>query len=700
MKNKLVLLFSLLLPSFALAQNEIEQDTISKKIEEIVIKNDKKSITNKNGNLKIDVANSILKSVPNAIDLLSKLPNVIIGTNKETISVVGKGNPLLYIDNQKVSINDLNTLSVDEIKSIEIINNPSAKYEAEGRVVILITRKLSKKEGFKIDFTETISIKKRFNNYLGISASIKKKKLEIKGNFNYNQLNIWERHDIKYEIPKANIISNYDVEAYTKRPQFIFGSGLFYKINEDDYFSISGNARIQKDVFGINTKTFNKQDNIENTILTQSNNVNNRVYLNSFANYSKKIKSINAQWFSGFQFSNFNQETVTLVKNRYDNNDFERTQNRNQKFDVSVISGRTDLEKTFKNEMKLEVGGLFLSADAKTDLDVLSFNNIASTLSKYNFKEQNISGYSQVSGKIKKLHYSTGFRIENTNIIGKYTNESLPLIKKDYTNFFPKAQLDIPIDSSKTITINYSKSITRPNYSAINQGATYINPYFIYGSNINLNPTIKDEFATNFQYKDKSIRLSYYKNSNPVYGDFIYDNSLNILTFSQKNFDKESGFVIDFTIPFTYKFWTVNNSLSIIFNKIEDQLAIQNKSKPYLYYYTNHLFKLPKEYTVSTTVWGLTTQYEGVYERRQPVFIMDLAISKTFFKKWDCTFGFNDIFKNFVYKENFTINNISSKSNYLSDTHEISFGIRYSFGKIKNSEFSEKNINEDENRIR
>ncbi|WP_329806778.1 outer membrane beta-barrel protein [Flavobacterium facile] len=700
MKNVLKVMFSLILPSLALAQNEIQQDTISKKIEEIVIKNDKKSITNKNGNLKIDVANSILKSVTNAIDLLSKLPNVIIGTNKETISVVGKGNPLLYIDNQKVSINDLNTLSVDEIKSIEIINNPSAKYEAEGRVVILITRKLSKKEGFKIDITETTSIKKRFNNYLGINASIKKKKLEIKGNFNYNQLNIWERHDIKYEIPEANIISNYDVEAYTKRPQFIFGSGLFYKINEDDYFSISGNARIQKDVFGINTKTFNKQNNIENTILTRSNNDNNRVYLNSFANYSKKIKSINTQWFSGFQFSNFNQETVTLVKNRYDNNEFERTQNRNQKFDVSVISGRTDLEKTFKNEMKLELGGLFLSADAKTDLDVLSFNNMASTLSKYNFKEQNISGYSQVSGKVKKLQYSAGFRIENTNIIGKYTKESLPLIKKEYTNFFPKAQLDIPIDSSKTITINYSKTITRPNYSATNQGATYINPYFIYGSNINLDPTIKDEVATNFQYKDKSIRLSYYKNSNPVYGDFMYDNSQNILTFSQKNFDKESGFVIDFTIPFTYKFWTVNNSLSFILNKIEDQLAIQNKSKPYLYYYSNHLFKLPKEYTVSTTVWGLTTQYEGVFERRQPEFIMDLAISKTFFKKWDCTFGFNDIFKNFVYKENFTINNISSKSNYLADTHEISFGIRYSFGKIKNSEFSEKNINEDENRIR
>ncbi|OUD27024.1 outer membrane beta-barrel family protein [Flavobacterium psychrophilum] len=700
MKKALIILFGLMISNLALAQNEVKQDTISKKLEEVIIKTEKKLFTNKNGNLKVDVANSILKSVPNTIDLVSKLPNVIIDANKETINIIGKGNPLLYIDNQKVSINDLNALSVDEIKSIEIINNPSAKYEAEGRVVILIARKLSKKEGFKIDLTETASVKKRFNNYVGVNASIKKKKLEIKANFNYNQLTIWEGHDIKYEIPEENIISNYDVEAYTKRPLFIFGSGLFYKINEDDYFSMSGNARVQKDIFGINTKTFNKQNTIENNILTQSSNDNNRVYINLFANYAKKIKSINTQFFSGFQFSNFNQKMVTLVENSYNNISFEQAQNRNQQFNVSVISGRTDLEKTFKNEIKLEIGGLFLNANAQTNSDISNLINLTLATSKYNFKEQNISGYSQVSGKIKKVQYSAGFRIENTNIIGKYTNEILPLIKKDYTNFFPKVQLDIPLDSSKTITLNYAKSIIRPNYSATNQGSTYINPYFIYGSNINLDPTINDEIAANFQYNDKSIRLRYYKNSNPVYGDFKYDNFQNILTFSEKNFDKEMGLEIDFTIPFTYKFWTVNNSLSFILNKIEDKLALQKESKPYMYYYSNHVFKLPKEYTISTTVWGLTTQHEGVFERKQPNFLIDLAISKKFLKQWDCTLSFNDIFKNFVYKENFTVNKVSSKSHYLSDTHEISLAIRYSFGKIKDSEFKEKSINDNENRIR
>ena len=84
---------------------------------------------------------------------------------------------------------------------------------------------------------------------------------------------------------------------------------------------------------------------------------------------------------------------------------------------------------------------------------------------------------------------------------------------------------------------------------------------------------------------------------------------------------------------------------------------------------------IPLKLSESQNYWG-----EGVFERKQPNFIMDLAISKTFLKKWDCTLSFNDVFKNFVYKEDFMVNKISSKSNYLSDTHEISLGIKYSFG--------------------
>jgi len=695
-----IIIICLIISGFGYGQNTTANDSISNKLTEVIVTKEKKMFTNKNGNIKVDVANSILNATPNTIDLLSKLPNITISADKENITVIGKGNPLINIDSQKVGMNDLNTLSVDDIKTIEIINNPSSKYEAEGRAVILITRKFSKKEGSQTTISEVASFKKEFNNYLGINSRFKKNKFEWKANFNYNKLSPWESHRIDYQIPDADVISNYDVAtANTKRKQFIFGGGLFYKINEEDYFSISMNSKLQSEPFDINTTTSNKNGNVENNIVTYSDNKSQKNFINSFVNYSKKIKSIDTQLFTGFQYSNFDQDSKSLAQNNFNDTQFELAQNSNQKFNVAVFSGRVDFEKKFKNEMKLEYGGLYLAAKAKTDFEILNYETNNTISSIYNFKEKNSAGYTQLSGNIKKVGYSTGLRVENTNINGEFKNDNAPLISKNYTDFFPKAQLDIPIDSTKSITVNYSKSISRPNYSSTSQGATYINPYYLYSRNIYLNPTINNQISSSFQYHDKSVKLTYYRNTEPVYSSFTFTNQNKILTFKEINFEKETGFNLEFTLPFTYKIWTSTNSLNCILNKIEDASAEFIFSKPYLYYYSSNEFKLPKGYSFVLAAYGLTDQKVGIFERKA-WFIMNLGVSKSFFTNWNCSFSYNDIFRNTIYKESFTINNISSIARYLVDAHEFSISLKYSFGKIKPTAFIEKNINDNLNRVK
>lgn len=694
----IIIIICLLVSAFGYAQNETPKDSISNKLEEVVIEAKSKTFINKNGNLKIDVPNSIYNSIPNTLDLLSKLPKIIISSDKENISIVGKGTPLIYIDNQKIGINDLNALAVDDIKNIEIIQNPSVKYEAEGRSVILITRKFSKKEGFKTILSETASFKKKYNNYLGFNSSFKKGKLEWKANFNYNKLEPWESHSIDYKITNAAIVSNYDVEAYTKRNQYIFGGGLFYKINEDDYFSFNINSKLQKDTFDINTSTYNKKENVENNVLTFSANDSKKDFVNAFLNYSKKIKAIDTQVFTGFQYSNLNQGLFSEVENNFNDTEFGLAQIRDQKFKVGVFLGRIDIEKKFRNEMKFEVGGLYSSANSKSDFDIFYYESNKNILSHYDFKEQNLAGYSQLSGKINKVDFSVGIRVENTNVNGRFKTDSTPLIDKNYSNFFPKVDFTFPIDSTKSISVNYSKSISRPNYSSLSQGTTYINPYFLYARNINLDPTIVNEISSVFQYHDKSVKLSYYQNSNPVYNSFTYEKEQNIMTFKDVNFDREVGFSADFTLPFSYRFWTTTNSLVFILEKIEDDSALFLSSKPYLYYYSNNEFKLPKGYIFSITGWGLTKQKKGVFERNER-FIIDMALSKTFFKNWNCTLSCNNVFNRNMESEEFVINNVSSKARYLVDWHQISIAVKYSFGKMKDSQFKEKNIN-DSDRIR
>jgi hypothetical protein len=668
-------------------------------LNEIVVKGSKKTFTNSNGNIKVDIANSIFKAIPNPIDLLSKLPSIQISGDKESVTIVGRGNPLIYIDNQRVGINDLNALSVEDIKTIEIIKNPSSKYEAEGRAVILITRKLSKKDRFETNISEVASFKKKFNNYLGINSSFKKNKTEVKANFNYNQLNPWESIGNDFEIPNDNITSSFIAESYSKRRQFILGSGLYHQINENDYFSFNLSGKIQKDNDENITNTFHDQNNVQNNIETLNNNDESRNFLNSFVNYNKKIKPLNINLFTGFQFSTFNQKSNSIIQNNYDNTQFDITQNRNQKFNVNVYSGRTDLEKSFKNEMKWEIGALYLSAEANTDFEVLDFisNNDEST--NYNFREKNIAGYTQLSGKIKKINYLFGLRTENTNIKGKYTVDNFLSIDKNYTNFFPKIQVDIPIDCSKTISLNYAKSISRPNYSSTSQISIYTNPFLVFSRNINLNPTITDEISGTFQYKDKSVKLNFYRSKDPVNFAFSYDSSINLITFNSINYAKESGVNLEFALPFEHKFWSSTNSLNFILNKIEDKSAVFNETKPYVYYYSNHIFELPKEFDFSVTGWGYSERKEGIFKRNS-LFIMNLALSKTLFKNFDCTLSFNDVFRNMNFNEDITINDIFSKGIYYTDTREISLSIRYKFGKVKDSKYQEKVIDENSNRIR
>src|SRR5690606_9682732 len=119
-------------------------------------------ITHKNGNLKVDITNQIFSSIPSPVELLERLPNLQVSPDRESVTVIGKGTPLIYLGNQRISIDELNGLSVNDIATIEIIRNPSSKYEAEGRAVLLITHRSGKTEGILLDLSETLSLKRNF----------------------------------------------------------------------------------------------------------------------------------------------------------------------------------------------------------------------------------------------------------------------------------------------------------------------------------------------------------------------------------------------------------------------------------------------------------------------------------------------------------------------------------------------------------
>ena len=659
----------------------------------------KRMLVSKDGNTLMNVENSPLAFTPDAITLLSQLPTVQVSPDGEAVSVVGKGAPLIYIDNQKVGMEDLKSLSVSDIKTIELINNPSAKYEANGKTVLLVTRKTNKKEGWKAELGETAAYRRYYLNRSVASLSVRKKKLELKGNFQYNQLKTWEGNAFEFQIRDRHIDSKYSVTAVTTRPQFVGEAGAFYQINDGDYISVSANARAQNESFPIYTNSLLKDASREESVSTSTYNKNPNLYYTSKLNYNKKID--NGSLFVGMQQTGFLKDRKTNIYNNYNNTSSVLSQNRVETSNIRVLAVRADIETTFAKQIKLEAGAAATHAASSGFSNVVSYQPVNSVHAIFDYDEKDYAAYAQMSTKLKKSTISGGLRAENTNVTSNFNDNLNPAsIKKNTTQLFPKANLVVPVDSSKSITLKYAKTIERPDYSNANQTAVYINPFFEWSNNINLNPSVTEEAGATFQYNNYSLAMSVYRTRGAVYSNFIYNENDGILRRSELNYDKEYGTQLTLTIPFKYKIWSSTNVMTAMLRTVKDPQAVSSKVRPFVYYYSNNEFKLPRQFVFTLSGWAVTKQYSGAIER-SALFAVDTSLTKTFFKNLNCSIRFTDMFRSLNNNgEKFSVNDVAANGVFSDNRREFAIALKYPIGVLKESRYQNRDIDEQGGRVK
>jgi len=286
-------------------------------LQEVVVVGEKTGFSNQQGTIKLNVQGSIYSSISNTLDLLQKMPGVMISADKESISLFSKGEPLLYLDNQRVSLNDIKSLSIADIKSIEILDNPSAKYESAGRAVIQIFRKNRTQEGYEIQLQEIASYKRFYNNYSHVNANYKKGKIELKGNIGLNNLKPHERNGFDLSILHREINSGYLASAISKKPELIFGGGIYYQINESDYIMINANGRTLWEKYPINTDAYYAEGTRTNHIFTLNKNRQHGLSFTTSGNYLKRMIKQDATLFFGAQYASYKQNLNSEVNNDY-----------------------------------------------------------------------------------------------------------------------------------------------------------------------------------------------------------------------------------------------------------------------------------------------------------------------------------------------------------------------------------------------
>lgn len=668
-------------------------------LDEVEVIAAKPIVTNENGNLKFDIQNPVFSSIPEPMDVLARLPGIQVSPDKESLTILGKGTPLIYRGNQRMSLEEFNSLSVDDINSIEIIKNPSSKYEADGRSILLVTLKVSDTEGAKLNFSETLSFKQNFNNYNSINGSYKKRKLTLKGNFAYNDLQTWESHRFAFEIPKNDIASNYEVLIdKNDRVQINTGGGVFYQFNDTDYLSVNTNVKLQTDSFPIETETYLKQGVQEDFILTKTGNNNRKNFVSANLNYNKKVLST-GNLFTGLQYSSFVQKLNTTISNNYNSMGFVNSQDRQQQYQINVLAYRLDVEKSLENGFKWEIGTNVSTAKASALTNIQFLESIGMTNLEFDYSETNMAGYSQISGNLNEnVNFDVGFRVENNKVQGAAQTDNIPLVNRENTNLIPKAMLNIEIDSTKSLTFNYGRSIIRPDYSRASSISAFINPFLEGSGNVNLLPTITEELTANLQVKNNSLSINYLQKRNPMYFTIDYEEGADNAVFSLRNLERESGLDISLTAPITKGIWTSTNFVMISTRWISDSSATVNLAKPYIYAYTDQQFKIAIDTTVSIGAWGFTKRSEGIFNRNALV-SFNAALTKTFFKKLHLSFRWNDITRAMNFEEAYSINGVNANGVYFADGREIAFSLKYALGRIKDPSYKNKDVDENLDRI-
>jgi hypothetical protein len=171
-----------------------------------------------------------------------------------------------------------------------------------------------------------------------------------------------------------------------------------------------------------------------------------------------------------------------------------------------------------------------------------------------------------------------------------------------------------------------------------------------------------------------------------------------VLTRIEKNFDVERGVYLNATVPFKYKIWSSTNVFSAMLKTVRDADAETGRSRPVVYYYSANDISLPYHFLLNVTGWAVTRNDQGVIHN-SGLFSVDTSLSKKI-NNFTCTLRFSNMFKSVNSRQSFTVNDVAASGIFYDNSREISLGVKYAFGGLKESRYKNRDVDEFGDRIK
>ena len=649
-------------------------------------------------------------------DILNNIPSITVDQDGN-ISLRGDGNVTILIDGRPSTLaaNDgqslLNSLPANSIERIEVVTNPSARYDPDGTSgIINIVLKKNKLKGFNGMVSATAATEDLYQGNFGVSYRNKR----INLNFNYS-LDYYEGYrNFESELERgivgdstSRLVQSRGGDDLRSSHTILIGSDFY--INDRNVIGISATA---------NTGRRERQGDLENRLYDSNGDLERRWNRSSFdprknsnldfnLNYLRTFKDAKGEWSfnanQSFERSNeqgfYDEEYLNLddtplgwedLNQRLDNNSTERITT--VQTDVSYIMER--IRARFETGAKAIVRSDFTSTYSESR-DTISDSFLEDTLANfdYSYNESVYSVYGVFGQELGKFKYQVGIR-------GEYAEQVPNLISSDkkitnsYFNLFPSVHLKYDASKISQFSLSYSKRINRARSGQLNPFTSYADPFNLRTGNPELQPEYIHSFDLGYSYTGKKLIFStsvFHRITNDVINRvrIFYPNNTAVVTFDNIDKSESTGFeLITIYKPFKW----MKNTFSVNGNYID-----YTNNDPTTDW-NNDGFNWGAKYIMSVDFWknSATFQLNGNYYARRitpqgvikPRGSLNLAVDKRLLKKKTLSVGMRitDVFNTQMFEMELDQLDARQDMTYKWLTRRFYVSISYKFGNLDQKE--------------
>ncbi|ASZ11786.1 TonB-dependent receptor [Chitinophaga pendula] len=548
---------------------------------EVIVSARKKMIEYKADRLVLNVENNINAIGGNGINAIKSAPGIIIGKDGN-ISMLGRGAARVMVDGRLIELTGpdlvdyLNTISANDIKSVEVISNPPARYDAgsTGGLINIILKK-----GAANAWKNTTSFsadQQRYNAFnLRNNFFYNKNRIKLSANLGGKLGAIHTREDINTYYPAGPW--NLNVSGKQKENNISGGLALDYDLSDRTTIGIQymGSHSTPNTNNVITIGIHNAANQLDSLLINDATNILGITSHTANAHLVSRLDTLGRQLSFDIDFFDFNSG--------FDNNFVANSYNPAGKFLNAIQAARNVSNQhirngSFKIDIEHPLKFARLSYGAKVSIiDSRASVNYYNTLSgppewdpnrsnDFNYRENNQAIYINGARDFgSKFSLQLGLRAEHTSTKGHSLNTK-ETNTNEYLKWFPTAFLSFKANAKNTWMFNYGRRINRPGFRNLNPARAYINSNSYSEGNPFLQPSFVDNFELSHVYRSTWRTSLFFSNTTNGFGTvFTSDQATNIQIISRQNYFREAYFGISETYSNNITpWWQTQINLSIM----------------------------------------------------------------------------------------------------------------------------------------